>query len=59
MVSDPIAEYGESPVAITTYAAGTQTDFVFNGVHRYIHRVTMVGLAPNTTYCKLAKSFLF
>ncbi|KAH7709543.1 Protein F18E2.1 b [Aphelenchoides avenae] len=50
LVSDPVAEFGESPAALTAYAVGTQTDFVFNGVHRYIHRVTMVNLKPNTTY---------
>lgn len=52
VVTMPVVEYGDSPYALSTYVVGEQTDFVYNGVHRYIHRVTIPNLKPNTSYCE-------
>lgn len=45
-------EYGRLPSDLSLSATGTQTEFVYNSSTRYIHRVTLKGLAPSTTYCE-------
>ncbi|KAH7724962.1 iron/zinc purple acid phosphatase-like protein-like protein [Aphelenchoides avenae] len=50
LTSPPAIEYGLQPTDLQFTAAGTQTDFVYNATHRYIHRAVLRGLTPNTTY---------
>uniref|UniRef100_A0AC34FX18 Purple acid phosphatase n=1 Tax=Panagrolaimus sp. ES5 TaxID=591445 RepID=A0AC34FX18_9BILA len=44
----PIVKYGTS--ALTHGTLGDTTDFEYNGVHRYIHTVTIDNLDPSTIY---------
>jgi hypothetical protein len=44
----PIVKYGTS--TLTHGTLGDTTDFEYNGVHRYIHSVTIDNLEPSTVY---------
>lgn len=46
----PQVQYG--PQSFTSTASGTTKDFEYNGVHRYMHTVTLTNLKQATVYCK-------